>query len=49
LDFKNWKLLDFKFFVGDVISGIGLGIFRRHWALGTNCKSQLFNQVFIGN
>jgi len=35
---KNWKVLGFRFFVGDAISGEGLGLFDRgHRALGLNC------------
>jgi len=33
--------LDFVFFVGVIIMGIGLLIFGRgHWALGANAKNQ---------
>jgi len=24
---KNWEILDFRFFVGDIILGVGLGFF----------------------
>jgi len=36
--------------VGDVISGVGLGIFGQgHQALGPNHKSQFFDSCFSGN
>jgi len=42
--FKNWKALDFGFFVGNVIIGVDLCIFGRgHQGLGTNAKSQFFD------
>jgi len=35
---KKWKILDFRFFVGDVISSIGLGQFGPgDLALDANC------------
>jgi len=37
----------FCFFVGDVITGVGLRIFGRgHRALGANTKSQFFESSF---
>ena len=43
---KFLKGLDFSFFVGDIISGIGLGLFGRgHQALGPNCKNQFFDSI----
>jgi len=37
------KFLVLGFFVGDIISGIGLGIFGRgHQVLGPNCKRKVF-------
>jgi len=39
--------LDISFFVGNVISGVGLGLFGRgHLDLGPNCKSQFFDSSF---
>jgi len=52
LDFKNWEDLDFVFlfFVGDVISGEGLGSFDADYsALCPNRKRQSLTQVFVGN
>jgi len=47
---KNWKALDFSFFVGDVISGVGSSIFGQgHRALSPNCKNQFSTQIFVGN
>jgi len=35
---KNWQVLDFSFFVSDVISGVGLGHFSPcYLALDVNC------------
>jgi len=39
--------LDFSFFVGDVMSGIGLGIFGPGYQ--AHCKSQFLTQYFTGN
>jgi len=43
LDFKNWKSFIFRFFVGDVISKVGSGIFGPGYqALSPNNKKRLF-------
>jgi len=43
----NWKVLELVFFVGDVISGVGLGIFSQgYWALGSNGNHQFFDSSF---
>jgi len=45
--YKNWKVYDFGFFVGDVISETGLGLFGWcHQVLGANAKSQFFDSSF---
>jgi len=42
--------LGFGFFVGDVISGLGLGLFSLGYqALGINCKRKYFAEVFSAN
>jgi len=47
---KSCEALDFVFFVGDIISGVGLGIFGPgNQALGANAKNQVFDLIFIVN
>jgi len=44
---KNWEVLDLNYFVGDVISGVGLGFFGlRHRILGPNPKGQFYDSCF---
>jgi len=44
---KKLEIFRFQFFVGDVISGVGLGLFGRDYqALGTNTKSQFSDSSF---
>jgi len=44
---KNWKVLDFSFFLGDIISRVGSGLFgQNHQALDPNRKSQFFDSSF---
>jgi len=40
---KNWKVLDFKFFVGDIISGV---IFRPFWPRLPGPGRQLLEGIF---
>ena len=47
---KNWKVLDLGFFVGAVISGIGLGILAKvigPWASAT--QEPIFDSSVFGN
>jgi len=47
---KKFLVLDFRFFVGDVISGEGFWLFwLRLPALGPDARWKYFDQVFIGN
>jgi len=40
--------LGFGFFVGDIVSGIGLGIFAQGFqALGPNCKREVFRSSIL--
>jgi len=40
-DFKNLEVLDLRFFVGDVIIEVGLGLLAHLVALGPNCRREL--------
>jgi len=44
---KKKSVLSFRFFVGDDISGIGLGLFGQDYRdLGPNCKREVFHSSF---
>ena len=43
--FKSWKVLDFCFFVGEVITGVGLGI--GPWI--PTARANFLTEVFSGN
>jgi len=46
---KFFSVLDYTFFVGDIVSGVDLGLFGQGYrALSHHCKREVF-QVFIGN
>jgi len=47
---KNRKVLGFRLFVGDVISGVGLGLFGQgHQALDPKARGNFLFQIFSRN